>query len=84
MEEKEIGKIIHYYGHVGVGIVELADTLKVGDNVHIKGHVTDIKETVESMQLEHANVNEAVKGQAVGIKVANKVHPNDRVYKVVL
>ena len=83
MEEKEIGKITHYYGHLGVGIIELADTLKVGDNVRIKGHTTDLKETVDSMQLEHTNVNEAVKGQAVGIKVANKVHPNDKVYKII-
>jgi len=83
MEEKEIGKITHYYGHIGVGIIELADTLKVGDNVRIKGHTTDIKETVNSMQLEHANINEAVKGQSVGITVANKVHPNDKVYKII-
>jgi len=83
MEEKEIGKITHYYGHVGVGIIELADTLKVGDNVRIKGHTTDLKETVDSMQLEHTSVNEAVKGQAVGIKVADKVHPNDKVYKII-
>ena len=82
MEEKEIGKITHYYGHVGVGIIELADTLKVGDNVRIKGHTTDLKETVDSMQLDHASVSEAVKGQAVGIKVADKVHPNDKVYKI--
>lgn len=83
MEEKEIGKITHYFGHINVGIIELADTLKVGDNVRIKGHTTDLKETVDSMQLEHTSVNEAVKGQSVGIKVANKVHPNDKVYKII-
>ncbi|MBU2575378.1 MAG: hypothetical protein KKH28_15025 [Elusimicrobia bacterium] len=83
MQEKEIGKISHYFGHIGVGIIELTDALKVGDSVRIKGHTTDLTEMVESMQLDHNSVGEAAKGQAVGIKVAAKVHPNDKVYKII-
>ncbi|ODS33396.1 MAG: hypothetical protein SCARUB_01433 [Candidatus Scalindua rubra] len=59
MQEKEIGTITHYYGHLSVGIVELQDALKIGDTVHIKGHTADFTEVVESMQIEHANVTEA-------------------------
>jgi putative protease len=83
MQEKEVGKIIHYYGHISVGIVELSDTLKVGDNIHIKGHSSDFNQVVDSMQIEHQNVSEAKAGDTVGIKVAQKVHPHDKVYKII-
>jgi len=83
MQEKEIGKITHYYGHISVGIVELSDTLKVGDNIHIKGHSSDFNQVVDSIQIEHQNVSEAKAGDVVGIKVVQKVHPHDKVYKVI-
>ncbi|MCM8795689.1 MAG: hypothetical protein NC928_03270 [Candidatus Omnitrophica bacterium] len=82
MEEKEIGKVTHFYGNLSVGIIELWDSLKIGETIHIKGHSDDFTQIVESMQIEHANVTEAKAGDLVGIKVAQKVHPNDRVYKV--
>lgn len=81
-EEKEIGNITHYYGHISVGIVELSDSLKVGDTIHIKGHTTDFTQSVDSMQIEHKNISEAKVGDIVGIQVSEKVHPNDKVYKV--
>lgn len=82
MEEKEIGKITHYYDHIGVGIIELSDTLRVGENIHIKGHTSDFTQGVDSIQIEHANVSEAKAGDVIGIKVAQKVHPHEKVYKV--
>ncbi|MBI5145560.1 MAG: hypothetical protein HZA27_05200 [Candidatus Omnitrophica bacterium] len=83
MEEKEIGKITHYYGHLSVGIIELSDALKVGETIHIKGHSSDFTQGVDSMQIEHKDVPEAKAGDVIGIKVAQKVHPNDKVYKVI-
>lgn len=82
-EEKLIGKITHYFGHISVGIIELADKLKVGDKIHIKGSSTDFEQTVDSMQVEHQDVQEAKSGDAVGVKVAQKVKESDAVYKVV-
>lgn len=82
MEEKEIGKITHYYGNISVGIVELSDTLKLGDNIHIKGHASDFTQEIDSMQIEHAEVSEAKAGDVVGLKIIQKVHPHDKVYKV--
>jgi len=83
MQEKEIGSVTHYYGHIGVGIIELQDALKIGDTIHIKGHSSDFSQTIESMQIEHANVTEAQAGDTVGLKVTQKVHPQDKVYKVI-
>ncbi len=81
MEEKEIGTITHYYGHLSVGIVELKDALKVGDSIHIKGHSSDFVQAVDSIQIEHAGVQEAKAGDVVGIKISQKAHVNDKVYK---
>lgn len=83
MQEKEIGKITHYYGHISVGIIELSDNLKLGDNIHIKGHSSDFTQSVDSMQIEHSSVSEAKSGDVVGLKIIQKVHPHDKVYKVI-
>lgn len=82
MEEKLIGKVTHYFGKVSVGIVELEDTLKTGDTIHIKGAHDDFTQEVKSMQIEHERVEEAGAGDVVGIKVNSRVHENDQVYKV--
>ena len=82
--EKEIGKVTHYFGHVSVGIIELKDALAVGDNIHIKGHTTDISQGISSMQIEHLDVKQAKAGDVVGVKVPEKVHDGDKVYKVIV
>jgi len=81
-QEKEIGKVSHYYGHVGVMAVDLTDQVRVGDTLHVKGHSEDFTVTVDSMQIEHADVTEAKAGDSVGIRVAQKVHPGDKVYRL--
>lgn len=83
MQEKEVGKITHYYGHLNVGIIGLSDALKIGDSIHIKGHSTDFTQSVDSMQIEHASVSEAKSGDVIGVQVIQKVHPHDKVYKVI-
>lgn len=82
-EEKLIGKITHYFGNISVGIIELDDKLKVGDKIRVKGSSTDFEQAIDSIQIEHQNVQEAKSGDAVGVKVVQKVKENDAVYKVV-
>ena len=79
MEEKEIGKVSGYFSHVGVAAIKLSSGLKVGDKVHIKGHTTDFEVKVGSIQIEREAVKEAKKGDHIGIKVPEKVRPNDSV-----
>lgn len=81
-KEKPIGKIEHYYSKIGVGIVKLNDTLKVGDKVQIKGHTSDIEQTIDSIQIDHKDVEEAKKGDVIGLKVTDKVREDDEVFLV--
>lgn len=82
-EEKLVGRISHYYKNIQVGIIELSETLSVGDTIHIKGAKTDFEQKVDSMQIEHQTVEKAEAGKGVGIKVSDKVREGDEVYKIV-
>jgi|TARA_Y100000310_G_C20662955_1_gene805793 putative protease len=79
-EEKEIGIVSSYFTHVDVAAIELSKGLKVGDKVHIKGSTTDFVVKVNSMQIEKKSVKTAKKGDHIGIKVPERVRPNDKVY----
>ncbi len=82
MPEVEIGTITDFFAKPVVAAVELTAEMKVGDNIHIKGHTTDIEMAVSSMQIHNQNVTTAKAGDAVGIKVSDKVRHGDKVYKV--
>ncbi len=81
-EKKLVGKIAHYFTKIGVGVIELSDELKVGDRISIEGATTNIQQTVDSMQIEHENVQSAGAGQSIGLKVAERVREGDLVYKL--
>ena len=78
----KIGKVVHYYTNLEVGIIELSATLKVGDKIKIKGTTTDFEQNIASMQIEHEKVQEAKKGKSIGLKVKKHVRQNDVVYKL--
>ena len=78
---KEVGTVSAYYSQISVAALQLSGKLKVGDTIQIKGATTDFTQKVTSMQVEHESVREAKKGDHVGIKVEEKVRPNDKIYK---
>ncbi len=82
MPEEEVGKVSDYFAKIGVAAIDLTGTLSVGDTIHIKGHTTDFTQEVESIQIEHQNVEKANPGDSIGIKVKDRVRDNDIVYKV--
>ena len=83
MPEEEVGKVSDFFARPVVAGIEMTGTLKVGDRVHINGHTTDIEFVVGSMQINNVDVLEARTGDAVGIKVPDRVRRSDTVYKVV-
>jgi translation initiation factor IF-2 len=83
MPEEKIGKISDYFRKIGVAAIEITQgALSVGDTIRIKGHTTDLTQVVESMQIEHQNVQTAKAGDSIGIKVKDHVRDHDEVYKV--
>jgi len=82
-EEKQlVGKITHYFGKINVAVVELTDELSVGDMISIEGPSTNFTQKVESMQIEHQNIEKAKSGDSIGLKVKDRVRENDSVFKI--
>ena len=81
-EGKLIGKITHYFGHIGVAVIELSETLNVGDTIRIAGGQTDFTQPVDSMEVEHEKVQQAKPGDSVGLKIQEKVREGYKVYKL--
>ena len=77
--EKEVGKVLHYFSHLNVAAIELTGEIKVGDTIHVTGHTTDFNQEVTSMQIEKDKVDSAKKGDSIGIKVNEHVRENDKV-----
>jgi len=77
----EVGHITHFFTRISVAVVELSATLAVGDTILIKGPTTDFEQVVESMQIEHENIERAEAGQSIGLKTEQRVREEDIVYK---
>ncbi len=82
-EETMIGVVADFFARPVVAAIELTAPLKVGDRIHIKGHTTDLEQTVDSMQVNNAPVAEAKAGEGVGVKLTDRVRKGDSVYKIV-
>lgn len=80
MKGNKIGEVEHYYTDIGVGIISLSAHLEVGDIVKFKGATTDFEQTINSIQIEHKDVEEAKPGDEIGVKVKNRVREGDEVY----
>ncbi|HYB84351.1 MAG TPA: EF-Tu/IF-2/RF-3 family GTPase [archaeon] len=78
----KLGRVEHFYSKASVAVVELSAPIKKGDKILIRGGTTNVSQVVDSMEVEHKQLNEAQAGQRIGLKVADRVRENDMVYKV--
>ncbi|MEM2916221.1 MAG: translation elongation factor-like protein [Candidatus Woesearchaeota archaeon] len=78
---KPIGKITHFFNKISVAVVKLDAPIKVGDKIKIEGHGQSFEQKVESMQVEHEQIQEAKKGMEVGMKVSQPCKEGDLVFK---
>jgi len=83
MADFKVGKVTHYFDKIGVAVVELTGALAVGDNIRVsRKNGEEFTITVSSMQVEHEQIQEAKKGDTVGLKVDQTVKEGDEVFKV--
>ena len=79
----KIGTVSHYYDKIGVAIVELSAQLAKEDKVKFaRGGEDMFEQVIDSIQIEHKQVESAAKGESVGIKVSEPVKEGAEVYKV--
>lgn len=82
--EERIGVVTHYYSHPSVAAVQLEPgaKLRVGDVIRIRGHTTDFRQTVESLEVNHTPATEVGPNDDFGLKVLEHARQHDVVYKV--
>jgi putative protease len=78
---KKLGTVTHYFGKIGVAILELEAPLKPGDTVKFQGHGADFEQSVSSLQVDHAEVPSAAAGSQVGLKVDHPVKEGTEVFQ---
>jgi putative protease len=84
MAEQLVGKVTHYFGKAHVAAIEITEgELHVGDTIHVVGHTSDFTQKIDSMQIEHAPVEVAKVGDAIGVRVAEHAREHDQVFRVV-
>ncbi|MBW2973853.1 translation elongation factor-like protein [Candidatus Woesearchaeota archaeon] len=80
-ERKPVGKITHFFPKISVAVIKADVLLKKGDKISIEGHDKKVEMTLESMQIEHKDVEEIKPGEEAGMKVPEDVKEGDLVYK---
>ena len=78
--EKMLGVVDHFFHNIQVAGIRVKVPFKVGDTLHFKGHTTDFTQTIDSMQINHQNVEKVKKGDDIGMKVKSRVRDGDIVY----
>lgn len=73
--EKLIGKVSHFYDKISVAIITLSEDLPVGSSVRFRDEKTktDFTQTVDSLQINHQEINPGKAGTAVGLKTTQPV-----------
>lgn len=83
MTDFKIGKVTHYYDKINVAIIELDADLAKGEKIKFSRGGEDLfEQVVESMQIEHEQLEKAKKGDTVGLKVDEEVKEGAEVFKV--
>ncbi|OGY10609.1 MAG: hypothetical protein A3A58_02845 [Candidatus Blackburnbacteria bacterium RIFCSPLOWO2_01_FULL_41_27] len=83
MADTKVGKITHFYDKIGVAVLALTSSLKVGDRIRfVRGGEDLFEQEVESMQVEHESVEEAKSGDEVGLKTTEQIKDGAEVFKV--
>ena len=84
MADVPVGVVKTFFVKPSVAAIEVTEgEFQVGDVLWFRGHTTDFKQEVQSIQEERQAIGRAVRGQLVGVQVKERVREKDLVYKVV-
>lgn len=81
MAETKVGEITHFFDKIGVAVVELLTGLSNGDKIKITGS-NEFEQTIESMQVDHEQVESAKKGDTIGLKLDSPAKSGDEIHKI--
>lgn len=76
----KIGTVTHYYDKIGVAVIDLSKKIKVGDMIKISGHDMEFNQAVQSLQVEHEQVESISPGKSGALKAEKPVKEGDVIY----
>lgn len=83
MVEEKIGIVEHFFTKINVAAIKITSgEVQIGDTIHFVGAHTDFTHHVDRMEIDRAPIETAKTGDAIGIKVNEKVREHDIVYKI--
>lgn len=81
--EERIGSVIRFFDKTSIAAVKLDfGDIAIGDTIHVKGNNTDFTQKIDDLEFDHHAVQNASRGQFIGIKLSQPAKPFDLVYKV--
>ena len=81
-DKSKVGVITRYFHKIGVAAIMLEDQLNVGSKISIEGATTNFEMTINSMQIDRADIKSGSKGQEIAIKVTDRVREHDVVFLI--
>ena len=81
MEERQVGAVDHFFDKISVAMIKLTDAVKVGDKLRVKAKAGEFVHEVTSMQIDRVPAEDGKAGDIISVKVDQKVHKGDAVYK---
>ena len=79
--EKQVGRIVKFFPNISVAVLGPAEKMSVGDRILIRGS-SEVEQTVDSMQINHQNVESVKAGEEFGMKTLGPVKKGDIVYRI--
>lgn len=77
---KQIGTVVEDLETIGMVVVDLTDTVKLGDQVVFKFESEEVPQTVEAIQIGENAVEMADEGDRVGIHIDHQIPANAEVW----
>lgn len=83
MADEPLGKVVHYYDHIGVAVMNLTQgQLSLGDQIRIATKDGEFEQVVDSMEINKQKIQTAKPGDDFALKVDQPVREGDQVFKL--
>ncbi len=77
---KQIGSVTHWYDKIGVAVIKLTGKLTKGDTIKVKKGEEEFEDTITSLQIDHADVASAKKGDDAAVKLKERAKEGAKVF----
>lgn len=81
MYQSRVGIVTHYFGQIGVAVVNLERDLALGDHIQfVRRGFFQFDQEVTSIQIEHKSLQSASAGQEIALRVIEPVRKGTEIY----